>query len=259
MPTGKRNVRIAQTAGEDISCRLLAVGEFMLSWPLHRETSAEIPDGVTRRRRTGEALERHWRRERRKGMEQEWYLIAGLGNPGKEYDGSRHNVGFEVADRLIDAYRIDGPTRFRKSLVGKGRIGDAKVIVMKPLTYMNLSGEAVREALDYYKIDAPTHLIVISDDIDLAPGQLRLRAKGSAGGHNGLKNIMQHVGDGNFMRVRVGVGAKPNPEYNLADHVLGHPTGEDRRKIDEAMDRAAEAVSCILEEGIQKAMNRYNG
>lgn len=191
-------------------------------------------------------------------MDQDWYLIVGLGNPGKEYDGTRHNVGFDVADLLIDKWNIDGPTRFKKSLVGKGRIGDAKVIIMKPMTYMNLSGEAVREGLDYYKIDAATHLIVMSDDIDLAPGRIRLRQKGSAGGHNGLKNIMQHVGDGNFMRVRIGVGAKPNPEYNLADHVLGHPQGEDKEQIVIAEQNAADAVHCILEEGIQKAMNRYN-
>ncbi len=192
-------------------------------------------------------------------MDQEWYLIAGLGNPGREYNGSRHNVGFEVVDRLIDTYSIDGPVRFKKSLVGKGRIGNVRVILMKPMTYMNLSGEAVREALDYYKIDAATHLIVISDDIDLAPGRLRIRRKGSAGGHNGLKNIMQHVGDGNFMRVRVGVGGKLHPDDDLAEHVLGHPKKEDREKIDEAMDRAADAVRCILEEGVQQAMCRYNG
>ena len=194
----------------------------------------------------------------REKMDSNWYLIVGLGNPGKEYDGSRHNVGFEVADLLIDEFHIDGPTRFKKSLIGKGQIGDAKVVVMKPMTYMNLSGEAVREGLDYYKIDPATHLIVISDDIDLEPGHLRLRQKGSAGGHNGLKNIMQHVGDGNFIRVRIGVGAKPNPQYNLADHVLGHPKGEDKEKIDEAKERAVRAIQAILEEGIQKAMNHYN-
>ena len=191
-------------------------------------------------------------------MDSNWYLIVGLGNPGREYDGTRHNVGFDVADLLIDKWNIDGPTRFKKSLVGKGRIGEAKVVIMKPMTYMNLSGEAVREGLDYYKIDAPTHLIVISDDIDLAPGRIRIREKGSAGGHNGLKNIMQHVGDGNFMRVRIGVGAKPSPEYNLADHVLGHPRGEDKELITLAEERAADAIRSILEDGIQKTMNQYN-
>ena len=129
---------------------------------------------------------------------------------------------------------------------------------MKPMTYMNLSGEAVREGLDYFKVDPATHLIVISDDIDLEPGKLRLRQKGSAGGHNGLKNIIQHVGDGNFIRVRIGVGAKPDPRADLADHVLGHPKGEDKAKIEDAKERAARAVCDILEEGIQKAMNHYN-
>ena len=191
-------------------------------------------------------------------MDADWYLIVGLGNPGKEYDGSRHNVGFEAADLLIDEFHIDGPTRFRKSLIGKGRIGDARVVVMKPMTYMNLSGEAVREGLDYFKVDPAAHLIVISDDIDLEPGKLRLRQKGSAGGHNGLKNIIQHVGDGNFIRVRIGVGAKPDPRADLADHVLGHPKGEDKEKIEDAKERAVRAVRDILEEGIQKAMNHYN-
>ncbi len=126
------------------------------------------------------------------------------------------------------------------------------------MTYMNLSGEAVREGIDYYKIDPSTHLIVISDDIDLEPGRIRIRQKGSAGGHNGLKNIIQHVGDGNFYRVRIGVGAKPNPQYNLADHVLGHPKGEDAENICLAEQKAAEAIEVILRDGIQKAMNQYN-
>lgn len=195
-------------------------------------------------------------------MDSSWYLIAGLGNPGRQYDGSRHNTGFEVADLLIDRWHIDGPTRFKKSLIGKGKIGtgagQTNVIVMKPMTYMNLSGEAVREGVDYWKIDPATHLIVISDDIDLEPGHLRIREKGSAGGHNGLKNIVQHLGNGNFIRVRVGVGAKPTPEYDLAAHVLGHPAGEDRKAIEEAKARAADAVEMIITEGIDKAMNRYN-
>lgn len=195
-------------------------------------------------------------------MDNNWYLIVGLGNPGRQYDGSRHNTGFEVADILIDRWHIDGPTRFKKSLVGKGKIGsdpgEAKVIIMKPMTYMNLSGEAVREGVDYWKIDPATHLIVISDDIDLEPGHLRIREKGSAGGHNGLKNIVQHLGNGDFIRVRVGVGAKPNPQYDLADHVLGHPTGEDKEKLDGAKERAADAVEAIITEGIDRAMNRFN-
>ncbi len=186
------------------------------------------------------------------------YLIVGLGNPGSKYEGTRHNVGFEVADRLIDDLKIDGPTRFGKSLTGKGRLGDKRIIVMKPLTYMNLSGEAVREGVDFYKIDHTANLIVISDDIDLDEGRIRIRKKGSAGGHNGLKNIVQHLGDGDFIRVRVGVGAKPRPEADLVSHVLGRPAGEDRKVLDEAEDRAAQAVRCIIEEGVDRAMNRFN-
>lgn len=191
-------------------------------------------------------------------MDNEWYLVVGLGNPGRQYDGSRHNTGFETVDLLIDRWKIGGPAKFKKSLIGRGRIGDAKVIVMKPMTYMNLSGEAVREGVDYWKIDPATHLIVISDDIDLEPGRLRIREKGSAGGHNGLKNIVQHLGNDSFIRVRVGVGAKPDPEMDLAAHVLGHPQGEDRRKIDEAEERAADAVEMVIMDGVEKAMNRYN-
>lgn len=195
-------------------------------------------------------------------MENDWYLIVGLGNPGEKYDGSRHNTGFEVADILIDRWHIDGPVRFRKSLIGKGHVGgnagNARVIIMKPMTFMNLSGEAVREGVDYWKIDPATHLIVISDDIDLEPGHLRIREKGSAGGHNGLKNIVQHLGNGNFIRVRVGVGAKPDPRMDLADHVLGHPAGEEKKQIDAAKERAADAVETIITDGLDRAMNRFN-
>ena len=191
-------------------------------------------------------------------MNSEWYLIVGLGNPGRQYNGTRHNVGFETADLLIDQYHIDGPTRFRKSLIGKGRIGGERVIIMKPMTYMNLSGEAVREGIDYYHIDPSSHLIVIVDDVDLEPGHLRIRERGSAGGHNGLKSIIQHLGNGDFIRVRIGVGAKPSPDADLANHVLGHPTGEDRDEIRDAMERAADATACIITEGVQRAMNSYN-
>lgn len=187
-----------------------------------------------------------------------YFVIAGLGNPGRKYENSRHNVGFNVIDELVDRYHIDGPTRFGKSFIGKGRIGLQKVILMKPLTYMNLSGEAVREVVDYYKVNPADHLIVISDDIDLEVGHLRLRKKGSAGGHNGLKNIIQHLGSDEFMRIRVGVGAKPSPDADLAAFVLGHFRGEDRKIMEEAEKKAAEAAACIVEEGMDPAMNRYN-
>ncbi len=186
------------------------------------------------------------------------YIIVGLGNPGKKYDGSRHNVGFDVIDELVDRYDIRHPQRFGKSMIGKGRIGSEKVILVKPLTYMNLSGEAVREITDYYKVDPSSQLIVISDDVDLPVGKLRIRAKGSAGGHNGLKSIIGHLGRNDFNRIRVGVGGKAHPDMDLADHVLGHFNKSERAVMDEAVTRAADAVECILSDGVDKAMNIYN-
>ncbi len=188
----------------------------------------------------------------------EYYIIAGLGNPGRKYDGSRHNVGFNVIDELVDRFRIGGPVRFGKSLIGKGVIGGQKVILMKPLTYMNLSGEAVREVVNFYKADPSVHLIVISDDIDLPAGHIRIRKKGSAGGHNGLKNIIQHLGSGDFTRIRIGVGGKPDPDTELANFVLGHFTGEEKTVMQEAFVKAADAVECILKDGPDRAMNLYN-
>ena len=187
-----------------------------------------------------------------------YYVIAGLGNPGRQYDGSRHNAGFDVIDELADRLGIGRPVRFGKSLIGKGMIGGQKVILMKPLTYMNLSGEAVREVCSYFKVDHHDHLIVISDDIDLPVGHLRIRKKGSAGGHNGLKNIILHLGDDAFRRVRIGVGGKPSPGADLAGHVLGHFKGEDRAVMEEADVKAADAVICMVEQGPDKAMNLYN-
>ena len=188
----------------------------------------------------------------------EYYIIAGLGNPGRKYDGSRHNAGFDVIDELVDRFRISGPVRFGRSMIGKGVISGKKVILMKPLTYMNLSGEAVREVVSYYKIDPADHLIVISDDIDLPVGHLRIRKKGSAGGHNGLKNIILHLGDNEFTRIRIGVGGKPDPDADLANHVLGHFSGEEKTIMEEACKKAADAVACILDEGPDRAMNLYN-
>ena len=185
------------------------------------------------------------------------YLIVGLGNPGREYHKTRHNVGFETLDRLIDKYHIDGPQSKCKAMLGKGYIGPEKVIVAKPMTYMNLSGEAVRAIVDYYKIDPETELVVISDDIDLEPGFLRIRKSGSAGGHNGLKSIISHLGTEQFTRIRIGVGAK-KAGWDLADHVLGHFSEEDRIIIEETLKKAADAAACIVTDGVDIAMNRYN-
>ena len=185
------------------------------------------------------------------------YIIAGLGNPGKEYGNTRHNVGYDVIDALAEKYNISVLELKHKALLGKGNIEGQKVILMKPLTYMNLSGESLRMAMDYYKADAEQELIVISDDVSLPPGQLRVRKKGSAGGHNGLKNIIKMLGTENFRRIRMGVGEKPKT-YDLADWVLGHFNKEERAAIDEASEKAVQAVRLMLTEGTDAAMNVFN-
>lgn len=184
------------------------------------------------------------------------YLIAGLGNPTKEYDRTRHNVGFSVIDVLADRYHIDVSEKKHKALCGKGTVEGHKVLLVKPQTFMNLSGESLRAAADYYKID-PQDMIVIYDDISLEPGQLRIRLKGSAGGHNGIKNIIAHLGTQEFPRIKVGIGAKP-PKMDLADYVLGRfPAGE-QKLMEEAFREAAEAAVMMINEGAERAMNHYN-
>ena len=185
------------------------------------------------------------------------FIIAGLGNPSKEYQKTRHNVGFDTIDCIADKYGIAVTEKKHKAIIGKGVIAGEKVILMKPQTYMNLSGESIRAALDYYKTDETDSLIVIYDDISLPPGQLRIRKKGSAGGHNGIKNIIAHLGHDTFMRIKVGVGEKP-AGYDLADYVLGHFSKEDRELMEEGYDRADHAVGMILNGEIEAAMNQYN-
>ena len=184
------------------------------------------------------------------------YLIAGLGNPTREYDKTRHNVGFSVIDVLADRYNIDVSDRKHKALCGRGVIEGEKVLLLKPQTFMNLSGESIREAVDYYKID-PEDIIVIYDDISLEPGQLRIRLKGSAGGHNGIKNIIAHLGTQEFPRIKVGVGAKP-PKMDLADYVLSRFGAEEQKIMDEAFGEAAEAAVMMMTTGAERAMNHYN-
>ena len=184
------------------------------------------------------------------------YLIAGLGNPTREYDKTRHNVGFSVIDVLADRYNIDVSDRKHKALCGRGVIEGEKVLLLKPQTFMNLSGESIREAVDYYKID-PEDIIVIYDDISLEPGQLRIRLKGSAGGHNGIKNIIAHLGTQEFPRIKVGVGAKP-PKMDLADYVLSRFGAEEQKLMDEAFGEAAEAAVMMMTAGAERAMNHYN-
>ena len=176
------------------------------------------------------------------------YLVVGLGNPGKQYEATRHNMGFDTVDRLVEDYNVpQGGVKFN-AMYGKTMIGGEKVILMKPLSFMNLSGGPVREMANYFKIDPESELIVIYDDIDLEPGQLRIRKQGSAGGHNGIKDIIRQLGTEKFLRIKVGVGAKPKG-WDLADHVLGRFSTEDRKLVDEAIAKAAKAVDIIISQG----------
>ena len=185
------------------------------------------------------------------------WLVVGLGNPGDQYENTRHNAGFQVIDALAD--RGNFPVQRLKfhALTNTATVGGQGVLVMKPVTYMNLAGQAVGEAARFYKI-SPDHVLVISDDVDLPLGKLRIRKGGSAGGHNGLKSIIQHLGTDQFPRLKVGVGGKPHPDYDMADWVLGKLQGEDKKIMDDAAVRAAQAVECLLSQGIDRAMNQFN-
>ncbi|MGN0405630.1 MAG: aminoacyl-tRNA hydrolase [Bariatricus sp.] len=184
-------------------------------------------------------------------------IIVGLGNPDEKYQGTRHNVGFDVIDLLAEKYNIAVDTKKHRAYIGKGMIGGQKVILAKPQTYMNLSGESVRSLLDYYKVDPETELLVIYDDVSLDVGQLRIRKKGSAGGHNGIKNIIANLGTSVFPRIKVGVGEKPKG-YDLADYVLGRFSKEERELMREGFECAAKAIALIADGEIDQAMNEYN-
>ena len=188
---------------------------------------------------------------------QEFFVIAGLGNPGREYAETKHNVGFCVIDRLAEKYHIDVTKFKQKALIGDGTINGKRVLLVKPQTFMNLSGESLREVMDFYKADPEEELIVIYDDISLPPGQLRIRGKGSAGGHNGVKSLIQHLGTQTFKRIKVGIGEKPEA-YDLADYVLGRFHGEEKAVMEEARKRAAKAAVKIMNDGLEAAMNEYN-
>ena len=184
------------------------------------------------------------------------FIIAGLGNPTLQYEGTRHNVGFDVIDMLADRYNISVDGRKGRALIGKGMIGGQKVLLVKPQTYMNLSGESLRELVNYYKIDEEHELLVIYDDISLDVGQLRIRKKGSAGGHNGIKSIIANLGTDVFPRVKIGVGA---PKGNLVSHVLGKFSDDEVEILRETVKASSDAVSIMISKDTKEAMNKLNG
>ncbi|MBE6734882.1 MAG: aminoacyl-tRNA hydrolase [Ruminococcaceae bacterium] len=185
------------------------------------------------------------------------YIIVGLGNPGRQYEGTRHNCGFEAVDRLAEKYNCDMKKIRFKSLTGECRINGAKCLLVKPSTYMNLSGEAVVQAMNFYKA-VPSQVIIIFDDISLDVGRMRIRMKGSDGGHNGMKNIIYLTGDDNFPRIKLGVGKKPHPDYDLKDWVLGRFSSNDAKTMSGIYDNAVEAVELMVQDKASDAMQKFN-
>lgn len=185
------------------------------------------------------------------------FVIAGLGNPSLRYDGTRHNIGFDVVDMLAKKYRIRVKDKKHKALCGMGVIEGQKVLLVKPQTFMNLSGESIGAVLNFYKLQPETDLIVVYDDISLVPGRLRIRKKGSAGGHNGMKNIISHLGTQEFGRIKIGVGEKPQ-DWDLADYVLSRPSKKDRLLMKEACEKACDAVGMMVQGKTDLAMNEFN-
>ncbi len=185
------------------------------------------------------------------------YIIVGLGNPERKYDNTRHNIGFRMIDALAEYAGIQINEKKFKGLYGKGILGGEKVILVKPLTYMNLSGECVGPMADYFKVD-PENIIVLFDDISLDPGKMRIRKKGSAGGHNGIKSIIAHLGTQEFPRLKFGVGDKPRG-MDLANYVLGRFSKTEEVIVEESIDQACKAIECMIRDGIDTAMNQYNG
>ena len=192
-----------------------------------------------------------------KKSEENW-LIVGLGNPGKEYEKTRHNCGFRALDVLADQLNCKVDKLKFQGLYGQTTWNGRKIFLLKPQTYMNLSGRSVLQLSAYFHIP-PQQIIVLFDDISLAPGRLRIRADGSAGGHNGIKSIIQEVGSQAFPRVKIGVGAKPHPEYDLADWVLSAFTAQEEKALAVSLKNAADASLAIIERGVPEAANRFNG
>ena len=192
------------------------------------------------------------------GKANETWLIVGLGNPGKEYERTRHNAGFRALDVLADKLGCKIDKGKFQGIYGQANYGGKKLMLLKPLTYMNLSGRSVLQLSAYFNIP-PQRIIVMFDDISLEPGRLRVRADGSAGGHNGIKSIIQEVGSQAFPRVKIGVGAKPNPEFNLADWVLSSFSAQEEKALAVALTNAADAALSIIDRGVPEAANRFNG
>lgn len=185
------------------------------------------------------------------------YIIVGLGNPGTEYENTRHNIGFMTIDTLCEKYKVSCKKLKFKSLTCDVMIAGKRCLIMKPSTYMNKSGEAVTEAMSFYKIP-PERTIIVFDDISLEPGKMRIRRKGSDGGHNGIKNIIYLSGADTFPRIKMGVGAKPHPDYNLADWVLGRFKKEDGEKLERCFDNAVTALELMVDGKTDQAMNKFN-
>ncbi|MBE7038337.1 MAG: aminoacyl-tRNA hydrolase [Ruminococcaceae bacterium] len=186
------------------------------------------------------------------------YLIVGLGNPDKKYDLTRHNIGFDAVDMISKEYNAPVKKIKFKAIIGEAQIGGERVILAKPQTYMNLSGESVREIASFYKIK-PHNIIVFHDDISLPVGKVRIRKKGSDGGHNGLKSIIYQLVSDEFPRVKIGVGAPDNKDYDLADYVLGKFTKGDLEKIIPVLKECSKMAECMIKQGADTAMNKYNG
>lgn len=185
------------------------------------------------------------------------FVIVGLGNPGREYEATRHNAGFMVLDRICEQYSCEIKKIKFKSLIGECRIGDSRVLLCKPQTFMNNSGQAVNEVLSFYKL-TPEQALIIFDDISLPPGKIRIKRGGSDGGHNGMKNIIYLSGKNTFPRIKVGVGAKPHPDYDLKDWVLGSFSREDAALMKNSIQNAADAAACFVREGVDSAMNKFS-
>lgn len=184
------------------------------------------------------------------------FVIAGLGNPGSRFENTRHNVGFEVIDLLSGKYGIKVNKVKHKALIGEGTVEGSRVLLVKPQTFMNLSGESIRDIVEWYKLP-PEQLVITYDDVDLPVGGVRIRAKGSAGTHNGMRSVIYQLQSDEFPRIRIGIGKNP-PNWELADYVLGRFAPDDRKLIDEAVKKAGEAAAAIVSSGVNLAMNRYN-